>query len=232
MKILNELSAFLIGSINRIVVDESLLKNSRILLKTGFVCLCFSFLFSTLALAQKKTLNKTRDKASDSKIFKLIKSDEHSAKKATLFSAVIPGWGQAYNKKYWKVPIVWAGLGGIGYFIYSNNQGYKNNKDYYIYLYQNPDALISSDSTAYKYDLVYSDLGTVLGALNSYRKTRDQTILFLFAWWGLNIIDANVDGHFFNFDIDEDLSLKLSPVAYRISGNKPALGINLVFNLY
>ena len=162
----------------------------------------------------------------------LIKSEEHSAQKATLFSAIIPGWGQAYNKKYWKVPIVWAALGGVGYYIYDNNSNYKDHKEYYIYLSEFPDSTISTSLTGMRWDLTHGDLSTILYDLGIYRKNRDLSVIVLFACWGLNVIDANVDGHFFDFDINEDLSLRLSPATWRTVADKPAVGLNLTLNLY
>ncbi len=162
----------------------------------------------------------------------MLTSEEHSAKKATLFSAVIPGWGQAYNKKYWKVPIVWAGLGAAGYFIYTNNAGYKQYKDIYVALSEVPDTTISAVLNGRSVDWTESGLGQVLTNINSFRKNRDLSVVVMFAWWGLNVIDANVDGHFFNFDIDEDLSLQLSPKTWNLAGNKPAMGINLTLKFY
>lgn len=232
MKILNELLAFLTASINRKVAGETLQRNFHILLKTGLVCLCFSILFISSANAQIKTLDKVRNKALESKVYKLIKSDEHSAKKAALYSTVIPGWGQAYNKKYWKVPIVWAGVGGIGYFIYSNNKGYNDFKDGYIQLYENHSDSVSIITGGIQTYWKYENLPKMLSNINTYRKNRDLSVLVLFAFWGLNVVDANVDGHFFNFDIDDDLSLSLSPKSWAITGNKQAFGLNLILNMY
>lgn len=194
------------------------------LLIVGFLFLIFSCCFSLSLQAQKKI--------DEWKLVQLMKSEEHSAQKATLFSAVIPGWGQAYNKKYWKVPIVWAGLGGIGYFIYSNNSGYNRYKFYYILLSEYPDAKITSIVNNDSISWVHNDLDRILNNISSFRKNRDLSVIVLLAWWGLNVVDANVDGHFFNFDIDEDLSLNLSPATIRMAGNRRAIGINLCLNLY
>jgi len=203
------------------MAQKSALQN---LLMVGFLFLFFSCFFGLPLHAQKKI--------SESKLIRLIKSEEHSAQKATLYSAVLPGWGQAYNKKYWKVPIVWASLGGVGYFIYSNHAEYNQYKDYYIFLSDNPDSTITSIFNGNSVTWTSGDLGTILGNISSVRKNRDLSVIILFACWGLNVVDANVDGHFFNFDIDEDLSLKLSPATFKMVGNKQAIGLNLRLNLY
>jgi len=194
------------------------------LLMVGFFLLTLSC-FHFPSLKAQKTID-------DRKIIQLLKSEEHSAQKATLYSAVIPGWGQAYNKKYWKVPIVWTGLGGIAYFINSNNSAYNRYKFYYMVLSDYPDVkittTINNDSNSWSHE----DLDKIMNKISSFRKNRDLSIIILMAWWGLNVVDANVDGHFFNFDIDEDLSLSLSPRTIRMIGNKQAVGINLCLNLY
>ncbi len=203
------------------MTKKSVLQN---LLMVGFLSLILPSFYGSTIQAQKKI--------DEWKVTRLIKSKEHSAQKATLYSAVIPGWGQAYNKKYWKVPIVWAGLGGIAYFINSNSSGYNKYKDYYRYLSENQDSTISLTVNVNPAVLTYGDLGRILDKIESFHKNRDLSIIVLLAWWGLNIVDANVDGHFFNFDIDEDLSFRVSPVIWRVVGNQQAIGLNLRLNLY
>lgn len=191
--------------------------------------LFFSLLFAFFIL-NNDVLAQDKKKLEDLKLIALMKSTEHSAQKATIYSAIIPGWGQAYNKKYWKVPIVWAGLATVGYFIYSNQSNYNNYKDYYIYLRDNPDSTIATSDPLRP--LTSSDLSTILANIGTFRKNRDLSVIVLFAVWGLNVIDANVDGHFFDFDIDEDLSLNLRPAAWAIGQRKQAYGLNLVFTMH
>ena len=133
------------------MTQKSALQN---LLMVGFLFLIFSCFFGSSLQAQKKI--------DEMKLMRIIKSEGHSAQKATLYSAVIPGWGQAYNRKYWKIPIVWAGLGGVGYFIYSNNSGYNQYKDYYIFLFDNPDSTITSIQNGKPVSWTHGDLGTIM----------------------------------------------------------------------
>ncbi|MCK5821628.1 MAG: hypothetical protein KAH17_07075 [Bacteroidales bacterium] len=196
----------------------------HIFLMAGFLFLTFSCFLPSSTKAQKKI--------DEWKLMQVIKSEEHSAQKSTLYSAVIPGWGQAYNKKYWKVPIVWAGIGGISYFIYTNHSGYNRYKFYYIMLSEYPDSKITSIINNKPASWDHDDLDRILNNISSFRKNRDLSVIVLLAWWGLNVVDANVDGHFFNFDIDEDLSLNLSPLTIRMAGNRQAVGINLCLNMY
>jgi len=166
----------------------------------------------------------------DSKLYSIFQSEEHSPQKAAIYSTLIPGWGQAYNKKYWKAPIVWAGVGTVAYFIYSNNSAYHTYLDYYVDIASSPDTTIVTGTNLG--ELTYSSLGGLYTKINESRSSRDLYVIVLFAVWGLNIIDANVDAHFFNFDIGEDLSLNLKPTAWITGQRKQAYGLNLVLNLY
>lgn len=134
--------------------------------------------------------------------------EKHNPKKATLYSAILPGLGQAYNKKYWKIPVVYAGIGTIGYFAISNGNGYR---DYRLaYDYQSGIATDVSD-----------DIKTLAGKYSAenlitirdyHRRNMELSWIILALWYGLNIIDATVDAHFFEYDIGDDLTLKVEPM--------------------
>ncbi len=145
----------------------------------------------------------------------------HSSSKATILAAVIPGAGQAYNRKYWKIPIVYIGVAAAGYAIYSNQKNYKEFKNNYI---ASTDTL---ESTVYLGNLNKAQLIT---GIDYYRRYRDLSVLALLAWHGLTIIDANVDAHFFNWDVSEDLSLRIRPRALWVGQMKPGLGLSLILN--
>ncbi len=142
----------------------------------------------------------------------------HSPKKASMYSAILPGMGQAYNKKYWKIPVIYAGFGAFGYFIHWNNGNYKTMKQAYS------DFTDGDDSTNSYLDLPgveYFDLTTepditnfktaLIKRQDYYRRNRDLLVISTVLFYGLNIIDASVDAHFFDFDISEDLSLNWQP---------------------
>ena len=153
------------------------------------------------------------------KVKAFFDSDIHSAKKAIIYSALIPGWGQAYNRKYWKIPIVYVGFGAVGYFVKTNHDQYKLYKEYYQIMKDDPAAQPVANKSI---QLIRADIDT-------YRRTRDLSIVGLVAWYGLNLIDANVDGHFFNYDVDEDLSMSIDPWVSGYNGMKQGIGIS--FNL-
>lgn len=162
--------------------------------------------------------------------------EPHSPKKAAMYSAIIPGWGQAYNKKYWKIPIVYAGFGTIGYFIGWNNRYYNTYKDAYSDLTDddpNTDSYNDIEASQY-YDLTNpTDFENFRSGLNKqqeyYRRNRDLLIISIIGFYGLNIIDASVDAHFFEFDISEDLTMNWQPTVqpYR---KELVYGLNFTFN--
>jgi len=152
-----------------------------------------------------------------------LKKDEsrlHSPRKAAAFSAILPGAGQVYNKKYWKVPIVYAGLGTAGYFIYTNNQSYR--------LYRN--ALVAElDTDPTTANLTEYDTSQLDQLQETYHRWRDLSIFAFAGIYILQIIDATVDAHLFYFDVSEDLSLAILP-SFPISiQNKGGLSLVLKF---
>lgn len=118
-------------------------------------------------------------------------------------SACLPGLGQAYNKKYWKIPVIYAGLGTFGYFATSLNSNYKKFKNAYIFRYDNDPN--TTDLYATLSDAQLKD------AQNYYRRYRDLNIIFIAALYTLNIIDANVDANMFTFDVSDNLSMNFEP---------------------
>jgi hypothetical protein len=131
---------------------------------------------------------------------------KHSPKKATIYSAILPGLGQIYNRKWWKVPILYAGFAGVGYAI-----GF--NQKYYLDFRQALKDRIDDDpNTIDPYVNKYSAAN--LDELQQYyRKNRDLSYIILGAVYVLNIIDANVDAHLFDFDVSNDLSMNIKPAA-------------------
>jgi len=121
-------------------------------------------------------------------------------------SACLPGLGQIYNKKYWKLPIIYAGLGVLTYFIVSNSQEYSKYKNAYT-------ESINNDTTGKYQDLVnkYSS-DDLMGAREYYRRNLEVSCIFTGLFYILNIVDAAVDAHLFTYNISDDLSLKLDPV--------------------
>lgn len=118
--------------------------------------------------------------------------------KAAFYSAILPGLGQAYNKKYWKIPIVYGALATTLYFYNSNNNLYREFRG----VYKDRLAGISNP----KYD--YLDDSRLIEAQRFYKRNRDLSLLLTVAFYALNIIDANVDAHLGQFNVNDNLSIR------------------------
>lgn len=140
-------------------------------------------------------------------------------RRAALLSAVAPGAGQVYNRKYWKAPIVWAGMGASIYFIIDNQMSHRAFRDEYVFRLNNPGEVNNFER--------FGD-DDLLVIQEQYRRWRDLSIVGAVAIYFLQIIDATVDAHLLKFDIDDDLSLHISP-AYVYGSKTPGLGFKLNF---
>ncbi len=143
---------------------------------------------------------------------------EHSPTKAALFSAVVPGLGQAYNKKYWKIPIVYAGLGVSVYFLQYNIGEINYFREQYRRAVD-PDPTIVNTSGY--------NTATLQDLITQHRKWRDYSYLGLVAVYLLNILDANVDAHLFYFDVSKDLSMGVYPSLQGTTQPSPGLTLCL-----
>jgi hypothetical protein len=140
----------------------------------------------------------------------------HDPRRATLLSAVFPGAGQIYNRKYWKLPILYGGAFTLGYFINFNNEQYVLSRDSYL---QVSAGLDDHYRGAYTKDQLVQ--------LREYwRRNRDLLIIISGFTYLLNIADAAVDAHLSNFDVSDDLSLRIQP-QLEIAGNQPLFGLGL-----
>ncbi len=124
------------------------------------------------------------------------------ARTAAIMSAVFPGLGQIYNRKYWKAPIVYASLAGFGYLLISNQIQF----DYYStnLRNENDNDPATKNETIYNSDQLYT-------LKTEYRKGRDAGIIGCLITYFVNIVDANVDAHLKTFDVSDNLSLRIKP---------------------
>lgn len=156
---------------------------------------------------------------------------EHSPHKATVYSALLPGLGQIYNRKYWKLPILYGGIGVTVYAIGWNTGQYNDYKDAYVDFsnfleYKNqPDGGTIPEPTSKSYEKIYTneDFSSTSASddewyktrfrngKDKYKRDRDLSYIILFGVYVLNIIDATVDAHFTNFNINDDLSMTVQP---------------------
>lgn len=148
----------------------------------------------------------------------------HSPKKAAIYSAVLPGLGQAYNRKYWKIPLVYGGFAAFGYFIDWNNDNYRISKNAYLDLTdtdENTNSFMNLKYIEY-YDLTNPTMverlkDGLIKRQDYYRRNRDLLVILTVAFYGLNIIDASVDAHFFDWDISDDLTMNLKPTFQQLN---------------
>lgn len=135
--------------------------------------------------------------------------NSHDPKVAT-WLGLIPGMGQIYNQKYWKLPIVYAGFAVTGYFAISNRNEYRLFADAYsCKLAEDPEdeSTTCEDPLAQKYTT--SDLKA---NRDYYRRNMELSFVIMGVWYILQILDATVDAHLYNWEVNEDLSVKVQPV--------------------
>lgn len=149
---------------------------------------------------------------------------KYNPKVATFRSAVLPGWGQWYNKKYWKIPIVYGALGTAAGVFFYNIKTYKILRQAVIYR-------LSGDTAQYRLvDPQYQSFSTesLRGYRNVLRQNIDYSVLAFLILWGINVVDATVDAHLKAFDVSSDIGLRIQP-GFNYSTN--SAGISLVFFL-
>ena len=148
-------------------------------------------------------------------------------KKATNFSTILPGLGQIYNKQYWKLPIIWGALGTIGYFISYNNKKYQQYRNAYLLKTSFPDDFFDDTLAT---ELSEEDLQR---GVDYYRRNRDLLMILLVGFYGLQILDAHVDAHLMDFEINDDLSMGIGPgieTQSLVSTRQYGLKLTLKFN--
>ena len=127
-----------------------------------------------------------------------------SPARAAMLSATLPGLGQVYNRKYWKVPIIYAGFGTLAYFVDFNNTNYRKwRRAWLARVDGNPNTI--DDFPLHSTDVLER-------AMNYYRRNLEITYMLAAGLYLLNILDASVDAHLMDFDVGERLSLSLKPV--------------------
>ncbi len=174
--------------------------------------LCFSMLLIFLPLVSNGESLALQDTVPQSDTVKVEEVFIPSPRKAALLSATIPGMGQIYNRKYWKVPIVYAGFGALGYAIYFNNKYYKSLKmEYAFRIGGYPESYLDPE-----YRNATND--AVKRVRDSYRRDLELSYIGVGVFYLLTILDATVDAHLADFDVGEDLSLHIRPQVQQIQG--------------
>jgi len=173
---------------------------------------------SSVPVANTDTINS--DSVSIMK--KKLVDKRHSPKKAIWMSAILPGLGQGYNKRWWKIPVIYAGFSGLGYGLYHFGTNYNGYRGAYR-------IAVDGDSTT---NASYKGTSTA-AELKFYRDSNKRNLDIMAVitafWYILNIVDAAVDAHLFHWDVDDKLALDIHPMIPQMSGRGVA-GLNLQFS--
>ncbi|MEP7375787.1 MAG: DUF5683 domain-containing protein [Chitinophagaceae bacterium] len=214
------------------------MRNNKISGKIFLLFTCLAML-SIVSIAQKKeilvaadsskTITATIDSTASGK--KLKKVNVYSPRKAAIRSAILPGWGQIYNKKYWKLPIVYGAIGITGYIFVDNIKTYREYRSAYTIRYRASLPAPNTDSTGYN-DLkeIYKKISpeSIRAARDQFRQYIDYSVVFFLIFWGLNVVDASVDAHLKSFDVSPDLTFNIKPCYSELAGTS---GLSLVLNI-
>lgn len=146
----------------------------------------------------------------------------HTPQMATLLSAVAPGAGQIYNRKYWKAPIVWGALGTTGYFLVSNHLEFIRFRDAFR---ERNEGINNPEFSFYQTDALRAER-------DLFQRNRDFMIILSAGVYLLNVIDATVDGHLYHFDVSEDLSFRWEPYYQPHAFVGPTAGLRLTLQFH
>jgi hypothetical protein len=183
-------------------------------------------LFCNGVHAQKDSTAKPPQKKNSNLFSKPDPGKAYNPRIAMWRSAILPGWGQVTNKKYWKVPIVYAALGVTTVIYFRNTKQYREARDAYA------NAIDNDPTNDYQIPQPYFSIKDqperIKNFRNQVRQNVDYTVLFFILFWGLNVVDATVDAHLKTFDVSDDLSVQIK------AGYSPLAktnGVSLVLNL-
>jgi hypothetical protein len=173
-------------------------------------------------------------------------ASRYNPRKAMLYSAVFPGLGQAYNKKYWKIPLVYGGFGGIGYAIWYNQERYLfYRKGLFNLLNEPPNPVVDPETnlTALGNKVVGGEVVMPVGStgtlkrdvvrnqVNRYRRDRDFAVIMCFIFYMMQMVDAHVDAHLKEFDLNPQLKVSIEPTVNQnaFTGRSAGFGLTLKF---
>ncbi len=156
--------------------------------------------------------------------YSFAKDSVHSPRKATLLSAFLPGAGQFYNKKYWKMPLIY-GAGAVGgYLIHTNYNDYSRFRKAYIYR--------SDDDPDTNDDYPQYDANQLKVYRDSYRRNMELSVILTAAVYLLQVLDATVDGHLYDFKVSGDMVFQARPeVRFRTEMGIASPCVGLAFSI-
>lgn len=162
----------------------------------------------TLFLIAMPFMGFAQSEQSESKVQKpATEVSEHSPTRALILSALLPGAGQVYNRQAWKIPIIYAALGGISYYTYTNFSQMKYYRDEYLFRVAHDGQTQYPDNP----DMAATPTSNIYNMYEAYNQTFQLSVILTVAVYGINLLDAYVFGHLFDFQINDDISLNMSP---------------------
>ena len=139
---------------------------------------------------------------------------------------MLPGWGQYTNKKYWKIPIVYAGIGIPAYLFFRNKKQYKEAKAAYANAIDgNP---LNNNEIKEPYKSVLANPEIIRSFRNDVRQNVDYSVLFFILFWGLNVADAAVDANLKTFDVSDEVSLNIKLGQSQLAQTN---GVSIIFKI-
>ncbi len=190
----------------------------------GIICLFICIINNTYS---QKLVSKDSTSLSDNTYL------NHSPKTAAILSAACPGLGQVYNKNYLKVPIIYAGFAGLGYGFSYYQKNYKEFKSVYDayrmpYLEKGETPPTNVQLTVFGTSGYYPE--NVREGRDYYRRYRDLTLIGIGTWYVLNVLEAYVYAHLYNFDTSDDLSIRCIPyITPSLYSSSLSSGVTLYF---
>jgi Family of unknown function (DUF5683) len=188
------------------------------------------------SILEKKDNQYSGKKMSQAERDSIDKRLHDNPKRATIYSAILPGAGQVYNKKYWKVPIVYAAIGIPAYAFFYNKSWYLKCQYALTVAVNLADNGSVGDDSLKKVApelqpfVKTNDQNGIITNRDSFRKNQDYSVLFFLLFYGLNIVDATVDAHLKDFNVNSDLSFQIKPMI--MPGPTPSAGITLAFDFH
>ncbi|HTB24327.1 MAG TPA: DUF5683 domain-containing protein [Puia sp.] len=190
----------------------------------------------TDSILEKKDNQYSGKKMSQAERDSIDKRLHDNPRRATLYSAILPGAGQVYNKKYWKVPIVYTALGIPAYAFFFNKSWYVKCQYALTVCINLADNGSVGDDSLKKVApellpfVTTNDQNGIITNRDSFRKNEDYSVLFFLLFYALNIVDATVDAHLKDFNVNSDLSFQIKPMI--MPGPTPSAGITIAFNFH
>lgn len=188
--------------------------------KHSFILICLA-LFSINVMAQGDTLKSPKEPINNKE-----RIETFNPRTAIIRSAIIPGWGQITNKKYWKLPIVYGALGTTTYLFFRNLHQFNNAKTAYALAIDGDPT--NDDQIKQPYYSVKDQPERIKTFRNDVRQNVDYSVLFFILFWGMNVADAAVDAHLKTFNVSDNLSLQINAGFSPLANTN---GIHLMINI-